>query len=138
MFWWLGLPAPVLWGLVMGVLAVVPVLGAFIIWIPAVMFLTLEGSWGKALILAAWGGVVVAGIDNLMYPVLVGNRLKVHTIPTFMAIVGGLVVFGASGLILGPVTLTVTMVLLEGWRHMPPDIRNVPAREEYRYRASGP
>ena len=120
MFWWLGLPAPVLWGLVMGVLAVVPVLGAFIVWIPAALLLALEGSLGKALILALWGGVVVGGIDNLIYPILVGNRLKLHTIPAFMAIVGGLIVFGASGLILGPVTLTVTVVLLEIWRSRTP------------------
>ena len=116
MFWWLGLPAPVLWGLVMGVLAVVPVLGAFIVWIPAAVFLALEGSFGKALILGVWGGVVVGGIDNVIYPILVGNRLKLHTIPAFMAIVGGLLVFGSSGLILGPVTLTVTVLLLEIWR----------------------
>jgi predicted PurR-regulated permease PerM len=120
MFWWLGLPAPVLWGLVMGVLAVVPVLGAFIVWIPAAIFLALEGSWGKALILGVWGGVIVGGIDNVMYPILVGNRLKLHTIPAFIAIVGGLIVFGASGLILGPVTLTVTMLLLEIWRSRTP------------------
>jgi len=110
----------VLWGLVMGMLAVVPVLGAFIIWIPATLLLALEGSLGKALILAVWGGVVVGGIDNLIYPILVGNRLKLHTIPAFMAIVGGLIVFGASGLILGPVTLTVTVVLLEIWRSRTP------------------
>jgi predicted PurR-regulated permease PerM len=116
MFWWLDLPAPLLWGLVMAVLAVIPVLGAFVIWIPAALFLVLEGNWGKALILALWGGVVVGGIDNLIYPILIGNRLKLHTVPAFMAIVGGLSVFGASGLILGPVTLTVTMLLLEIWR----------------------
>lgn len=120
MFWWLGLPAPVLWGLVMGVLAVVPVLGAFIVWIPAAIFLALEGSWGKALILGVWGGVIVGGIDNVMYPILVGNRLKLHTIPAFIAIVGGLIVFGASGVILGPVTLTVTVLLLEIWRSRTP------------------
>jgi predicted PurR-regulated permease PerM len=120
MFWWLGLRAPVLWGLVMGVLAVVPVLGAFIVWIPAAIFLALVGSWGKALILAVWGGVVVGGIDNVMYPILVGNRLKLHTIPAFMAIVGGLIVFGSAGLILGPVTLTVTLLLLEIWRTRTP------------------
>jgi predicted PurR-regulated permease PerM len=120
MFWWLGLPAPVFWGLVMAVMAVVPVLGAFIVWMPAVLFLVLEGSWGKALVLAVWGGVVVGGIDNVLYPVLVGNRLKLHTIPAFMAIVGGLFVFGSSGLILGPVTLTVTLSLLEIWRRRTP------------------
>ena len=115
MFWWLGLPEPMLWGVVMGLLAVVPVLGAFVIWIPAAIFLALEGSGGKALLLAIWGAVVVGGIDNLLYPMLVGSRLKMHSIVAFVSIVGGLIVLGPSGLILGPVTFTVTRVLLEIW-----------------------
>ncbi len=113
MFWWVGLPAPLLWGVVMGLLAVVPVLGAFVIWIPAALFLVIEGSWGKALILTAWGVVVVGTIDNLLLPVLVGNRLKLHTVLAFLSVVGGLMVFGPAGLILGPMALTITTVLLE-------------------------
>ncbi len=58
----------------------------------------------------------MAGIDNVIYPVLVGNRMHLHTIPAFVAIVGGLTVFGPSGLLLGPVTLTVTLLLLDVWR----------------------
>ncbi|MES1980844.1 MAG: AI-2E family transporter [Pseudomonadota bacterium] len=115
MFWWLDLPAPLLWGIVMALLAVVPVLGAFIIWIPAAIFLFLEGSEGKALLLTLWGTIVVGGIDNLLYPMLVGRRLKIHTILAFVSIVGGLIVFGASGLILGPVIFTTTRLLLEIW-----------------------
>ena len=115
MFWFLGLQAAFLWGLVMALLAVVPVLGAFVVWIPAALFLALEGSWGKALILTLWGLLVVGTVDNLLRPVLVGNRLKLHTVLAFLSVVGGLMVFGASGLILGPVLLTVTMVLLEVW-----------------------
>jgi len=117
MFWALGLPSPLLWGVVMGLLAIVPVLGAFLIWIPAAVFLLLTGHPLQALILAAWGTVVVGGIDNLLYPMLVGNRLHMHTVLAFISIVGGLLVFGASGLILGPVILTATTVLLEVWRH---------------------
>ena len=116
MFWWLGLPAPLLWGVVMAVLAVVPVLGAFIVWIPGALFLVLEGSWGKSLILALWGIIVVGTIDNLLRPILVGNRLKLHTVLAFMSVVGGLILFGPAGLILGPLALTVTTVLLEIWR----------------------
>ena len=116
MFWWLGLPAPLLWGVVMAVLAVVPVLGAFIVWIPAALFLVLEGSWGKSLILALWGIIVVGTIDNLLRPILVGNGLKLHTVLAFMSVVGGLILFGPAGLILGPLALTVTTVLLEIWR----------------------
>jgi len=58
---------------------------------------------------------VVGGIDNLLYPILVGTRLKMHTVLAFVALVGGLIVFGTSGLILGPVLFTVTKILLEIW-----------------------
>jgi predicted PurR-regulated permease PerM len=115
MFWWLGLSAPLLWGVVMALLAIVPVLGAFVVWVPAAVVLALEGSWGKALILVLWGGLVVGTIDNLLRPILVGKRLEQHTILAFMSVVGGLLLFGPAGLILGPVTLTVTTVLLEAW-----------------------
>ncbi|HET6756652.1 MAG TPA: AI-2E family transporter [Burkholderiales bacterium] len=116
MFWWLGLPAPLLWGGVMALLSIIPLLGAFVVWIPAAIYLALQADYGKALMLAVWGGVVIALIDNLLYPVLVGNRLQLHTLPVFFSIVGGFIVFGASGLILGPVVLAVTVALIEVWR----------------------
>jgi predicted PurR-regulated permease PerM len=109
MFWWLGISLPLLWGVVMAVLSIVPVLGAFVVWIPVVLLLAIEGKWGSALILALWGVLVVGTMDNLLRPFLVGNRLKVHTVPVFISVVGGLIVFGTAGLILGPVTLTMTM-----------------------------
>lgn len=59
MFWWLGLPAPLLWGVVMGLLAIIPILGAFIVWIPAALFLLTDGHWGQAMILTSWGMFVV-------------------------------------------------------------------------------
>jgi predicted PurR-regulated permease PerM len=116
MFGILGLPAPLLWGLVMALLSIVPVLGAFIVWIPAAALLALDGHWGKAIILAAWGGLVVGSIDNVLRPILVGNRLRLHTVPAFIAMVGGLILFGASGFILGPLAFTVTLQLIAFWR----------------------
>jgi predicted PurR-regulated permease PerM len=113
MFWWLGLPTPVFWGLVMGLLAIVPVLGAFVIWVPAAIYLALEGAWVSAAILTVWGGVVVAGIDNLLYPMLVGSRLRLHTLVAFIGAVGGIVLFGASGLVLGPAVIAVTISLID-------------------------
>lgn len=115
MFWALGLPAPLLWGVVMMVLAIVPVLGAFVVWIPAALFLVVENRWAAALVLGLWGVLVVGAIDNLLRPMLVGARLKLHTVPAFIAIVGGLLVFGSAGLILGPVILSVTLALLDVW-----------------------
>ena len=115
MFWWLGVAAPLLWGVVMALLAVVPLLGAAVVWAPAALVLAAEGHLGKALVLAAWGVLVVSTADNLLRPVLVGSRLKQHTVLAFLSVVGGLLLFGPAGLVLGPITLTITTVLLEIW-----------------------
>ena len=113
MFWWLGLSAPMLWGVVMALMALIPVVGAFVVWIPAAIYLALEGHWDKALILTLWGVIVVGTIDNLLRPILVGERLQIHTVLAFLSMAGGLILFGPAGLILGPVVLAVTTVLLE-------------------------
>ena len=60
-----------------------------------------------------WGVIVVGTIDNLLRPILVGERLQIHTVLAFLSMAGGLILFGPAGLILGPVVLTVTTVLLE-------------------------
>jgi predicted PurR-regulated permease PerM len=116
LFWLIGLPAPVLWGTMMAALALIPYLGAFVVWAPAAVLFATQGEWGKSLLLVAWGTIVIGLIDNLLYPILVGNRLRQHTVLTFLAIVGGLSVFGASGIVLGPVVVSLTFFLLEVWR----------------------
>jgi predicted PurR-regulated permease PerM len=121
MFWMLGLPAPIVWGFIMAILSLVPVLGAFLVWIPAALFLALQGSWTKAIVLAVWGAVVIGGIDNLLRPIWVGNRLKLHTLAAFISMLGGILLFGASGFVLGPVIVTVTMGLLEIWHARRPE-----------------
>jgi predicted PurR-regulated permease PerM len=115
-FWLLGLPNPLFWGAVMSLLAIVPLLGAFIVWVPAAVYLALSGEWGKAAILVGWGAVVIGGIDNLLHPILAGGRMRLHTVPTFFSIVGGIILFGAAGLIIGPLVVTLTLTLLEIWR----------------------
>lgn len=113
MFLLLGIPGAVLWGFVMGLLSIVPVLGAFIVWMPAALLLAAQGSMAKAAILVVWGSVVVGLIDNLLYPMLVGKETRMHTLPVFIAIIGGLVVFGAAGLVLGPVILAATIAMIQ-------------------------
>jgi predicted PurR-regulated permease PerM len=78
--------------------------------------LAMQGEWWKAAALTGWGTIVIGLIDNLLYPVIVGKRLHFHTVPVFISIVGGLAVFGASGLILGPAVLSITNALIEIWR----------------------
>lgn len=122
-FWLLGLSGAVLWGTVMALLAIIPYLGAFVVWAPAAVFLAANGDWGKALILTGWGTIAIGLIDNLVYPILVGNRLRQHTVVSFIAIVGGIAVFGTTGLVLGPVVVSLTEFLLETWRRRTEDGR---------------
>jgi predicted PurR-regulated permease PerM len=111
MFWWLGLPSPFFWGFIMGLLAIVPFLGAFVIWVPTAIILAIGGDLLSAAILVAWGTVVVGLIDNIIYPILVGRRLRLHSTISFVAILGGLVLFGPSGIVLGPVVFAVSQSL---------------------------
>jgi predicted PurR-regulated permease PerM len=124
MFWILGLPGPLLWGVAMGLLSIVPVLGAFVIWVPAAAGLAAQGSWAKAAVLTGWGTIIVSLIDNLLYPILVGREMRLHTVPVFIAILGGLFMFGAAGIVLGPVILALTLAFIEVLYHRTADGRS--------------
>lgn len=116
MFWWLGLPAPILWGATMAVFSFVPMLGTGIIWVPAAGFLALKGAWVKAAILMAWGTLAIGLVDNFMYPKLVGKRIRLHIIAVFIALLGGVMVFGFAGVILGPLLFAIAYAILQIWR----------------------
>ena len=113
MFMLLGIPAALLWGVAMAVLSIVPSLGSFVIWLPVAAAFAFQGHWGKASLLAAWGALVVGTIDNLLYPVLVGKEMRLHTLAVFLAVIGGLALFGAVGLVLGPAVLAATLALVD-------------------------
>ena len=72
-----------------------------------------RGEVGKALLLAGWGALVVGSIDNVLYPSLVGKEIRMHTLPVFLAILGGLAMFGAAGLVIGPVALAGTAAMID-------------------------
>ena len=115
-FWYLDLPSPLLWGSIMALLAVLPILGASIVWAPAAAILALDGHWEKAMILVVWGAIVIGLIDNVLLPILMRSRMHMHTIPVFIAAVGGLFAFGATGIVLGPLIFALGFALLEVWR----------------------
>jgi len=120
MFWWLGLPSPLLWGVVMILFATIPMLGTFVIWVPAAIYLGFTGSVSKAIILTLWGTLVIGMSDNLLRPALVGKKAKMHDLMIFFAVLGGLRAFGVLGILMGPVVLAVSLTLLEAFRRADP------------------
>jgi predicted PurR-regulated permease PerM len=115
-YWLLGVPGVILWAFTTAVMAMIPGFGAVLVWAPIALYLGFTGHWGKAAILALWGGVIVSTIDNILYPTLVGTRLRAHTVIILISILGGIALFGIAGIILGPVTFSVAGTLLDFWR----------------------
>ena len=109
----LGLPSPVLWGVVTALFSLIPIIGSAAVWAPAVMILVAGGHWWKGLILLGWGAGVVGQVDSLVRPYVIGQRAKMHTLLVFFALLGGVKAFGVMGLFIGPVVLSVTLVVLE-------------------------
>ena len=106
-----GLPSPLLFG-VLGVLfALVPVVGTAIMWIPAAIWLLLQGESGYALFMTGWGVIVVVGVDNFLRPMLISGRVEVPTLAVFIGVMGGLSAFGFIGLFLGPIVLGLLVAL---------------------------
>jgi predicted PurR-regulated permease PerM len=114
-FWTLGVPGVFLWALTLTAFAMIPAFGAFLVWGPVAIYLGLNGHWGKAALLAIWGGLIVSTIDNILYPILIGGHLRSHTAIILITILGGIAVFGPLGIILGPVIFTIASTLLDIW-----------------------
>jgi predicted PurR-regulated permease PerM len=110
-FWILGLTSPVLWTIITAICALIPVIGTGFVLFPAVAMLVFSGHWVKALLLLAWGLLIVHPIDNVFRPYLIGNKTELSTLFVFFSLLGGLRVFGAAGIFLGPVILSAALAL---------------------------
>jgi predicted PurR-regulated permease PerM len=113
MYWGLGIPSPWFWALAAAAFACVPVVDTFVLWLPAGVYLGLEGRWADALGVAGLTTLLIRVLENLLYPILIKHRLRVPSVPIFVAVLGGVLLFGWVGLVLGPVVLAVTSTLIE-------------------------
>ncbi|MBC7931995.1 MAG: AI-2E family transporter [Rubrivivax sp.] len=112
-FWMLGLPSPLVWGVVMAFFSLIPMAGSFVVWVPAALYLAATQQWWKAGFLVFWGAIVIGMVDNFLRPKLVGEKTKLHELFIFFSVLGGLQVFGVLGLVLGPVVLAITLALFD-------------------------
>jgi predicted PurR-regulated permease PerM len=126
-FWVLGLRSAIVWGVAMTFLSMIPMLGAFLVWVPAAIYLAVTGHIPKAIMLTVWGTLVIGMIDNFLRPKLVGGRTRLHELLIFFSVLGGLQVFGVLGFVLGPVVLAVTLALIDVYRTVQKSEQTQPA-----------
>jgi len=108
-----GLPAATLWGTLMGVLSLVPAVGPPLIWIPGAAYLIMTGAVARGIFVALVGALVIGTIDNVLRATLVSGKAQLHPLIVFFSVLGGIFVFGAPGVIVGPVAFVLALAVLE-------------------------
>lgn len=116
-FLFLGVPSAVLWMVLMTVMSFLPLAGPFVVWIPVAIWLFIQGSITKAIILTAWGTLVVGSIDNVLRPILIkkvsSKENQLNTLVLFLGVLGGLGVFGFLGIVMAPLVIVLFLTLIE-------------------------
>ncbi|MDO8343921.1 MAG: AI-2E family transporter [Cellvibrio sp.] len=121
-FWALGIPGALLWGVVMAMLSLIPAVGPAIVWAPVALYLFATGANVKALILIGFGMGVIGLVDNILRPILVGRDTKLPDYIVLLSTLGGLALFGINGFVIGPV---VAALFIAFWGIFMRDV-NVP------------
>lgn len=121
-----GLPAPVLWGAMVGFAGLIPVVGSPLAWVPAGLYLLATGPAWRGVGLLLYGLAVINMVGHVVKPMLLRGGARIHPLLGFLAILGGLFAFGPAGLIVGPVILSMAMSAVRiyrfdilRWRELP-------------------
>lgn len=112
-FFFTGIHNPLIWGVLMVGLSIVPAIGNAIIWVPAGIIMLVSGHIWQGIVILVFGAIVISSVDNLLRPILMGKDIQMHPLLIFLSTLGGIAVFGFSGFVLGPVAAAF---FLAGWK----------------------
>jgi predicted PurR-regulated permease PerM len=118
-----GLPSPLFWGALMGLLALLPLIGAWLVWGPAVAWLGIQGQYGKAIVLVIICAGVAGGLEHFVRPILLSGKAQMNALLILLSVLGGISVFGFLGFILGPVVVAIASTILDVYTAKPATIQ---------------
>ena len=101
-FWILGIQGPVLWGVIMAFLSLLPAVGAALIWAPVAIYFFATGAMWQGAVLVAFCAGIIGSVDNILRPLLVGKDTKLPDYVVLISTLGGMAIFGISGFVIGP------------------------------------
>lgn len=110
-----GINSVFFWGVIMAVLSVIPGIGSALVWIPAVIYLAVTGQVVAAVGLGLWCVIIVTTADNVLRPILVGKDTKMPDLMVLITTFGGLALFGASGIVVGPIVGALFITVWNLW-----------------------
>ncbi len=111
--WVFGVPNPALWGVLAGITSMIPSIGTAIVSLPSIMYLIATGHTLAAIGLSVWATILVGSIDNVLNPIIVGKQIELHPLTILFAVLGGIVLMGAAGIIIGPLAVSLLYTLLD-------------------------
>jgi predicted PurR-regulated permease PerM len=115
-FYIFGVPNVVFWTALMFILSLLPVIGPPVVWLPWGIYLLLSGDTFNGIGLLIYSAIMVSSLDNILRPKFIGDRAHIHPVVVLLGVLGGLVVFGFSGLILGPLVLSIFVTIVDLYR----------------------
>ncbi len=115
-FWFLGMPSPLFWSVIIAFLAFLPIVGPWLVWIPAAIGLVVSGDVAGGIALASLGLVLISGADNVLRPILISGRSQLNGLLVFIGVLGGISTFGLLGIVLGPLVMATAVGMLKGYQ----------------------
>jgi predicted PurR-regulated permease PerM len=112
LFWAVGVPSPITWGVIMIILSIIPVVGSGLVWTPVGVAMLFSGNIWQGLVILGFGFGVISTIDNILRPKLVGRDSQMHPLLVLLATLGGIILFGVIGFILGPILVSLFLALV--------------------------
>jgi predicted PurR-regulated permease PerM len=112
MFWFLEIPSPLLWSVLMALLSLLPAVGAAVVWIPVAGYFLLTGAIWQGVLLTLFGVLVIGLVDNVLRPILVGRDTQMPDYMILVSTLGGLTLFGLNGFVIGPL---IAALFLSCW-----------------------
>jgi len=111
LFVFTGIQGAILWGVVMVITAVIPVVGCALVWAPAGILMMITGHLWAGLFILAFGSLVISMVDHFLRPILLGKDVSMHPLLIFLSTMGGIIVFGFTGFIIGPIIMSMAMTV---------------------------
>ncbi|MBT4153178.1 MAG: AI-2E family transporter [Candidatus Magasanikbacteria bacterium] len=112
-----GVEGVLIWGVVMTILSIIPAIGSFVVWFPAGVIMLATGSTWQGLTILIVGAVIISNIDNLLRPPLIGKDTQMHPLLVLFSTLGGLMIFGISGFVIGPVLMSLFLAVVTMYDH---------------------
>jgi predicted PurR-regulated permease PerM len=117
LFWLTGVEGVLVWAVIMTVLSIIPAIGSFLVWLPVGVIMLVSGQLWQGITIILVGAIIISNIDNILRPPLIGKDIQMHPLFVLFSTLGGIIIFGVSGFIIGPILMSLFLAVISIYSH---------------------